>query len=110
MCQRALLFLLLLLPLPALAESHTGQTLLTDLQSSNSATQMLALGYVRGVTETYNNMGMLCVPVGATVGQSTAMVKKYLEDHPESWNTAATILVFDSLNQHWACPKAKAGP
>jgi hypothetical protein len=45
----------------------------------------------------------VCYPDGVTNGQVSAITKKYLEDHPESWNLNARYGVWGALLSTWPC-------
>lgn len=46
-----------------------------------------------------------CPPNGATIGQSRAVVIKYLDDRPEELHTPFLLLAIDALQKAWPCPK-----
>ena len=37
------------------------------------------------------------VAMGITINQISAIVSKYLKNHPERWNESAAVLVIDAL-------------
>ena len=47
--------------------------------------------------------GVICVPMGVTIGQAGDVVKKYLEDHPERRHYAAASTVFAALTIAFPC-------
>ena len=48
-----------------------------------------------------------CTPKGASLGQLARVVKKFLQDHPESLHLDAGGLVYNALNEAFPCPEAK---
>jgi hypothetical protein len=45
------------------------------------------------------------MPDGWAVGQSLAVVGRYLDQHPEEWNEQATTLVLKALALSWPLKK-----
>ena len=60
------------------------------------------MGYVVGVGEVLDGVAS-CLPKGASVGQITAVVQKYLHAHPEKWNEPAKDIVSQALKQAFPC-------
>jgi hypothetical protein len=71
----------------------------TDFQDSAHA-----IGYVVGVVDTLQG-AVVCVPSGVSAGQAMAVVKKYLDDHPESWNLQAYIVIASAIQATFPCQK-----
>ncbi|MBK7051880.1 MAG: hypothetical protein IPH54_14695 [Rhodoferax sp.] len=61
-------------------------------------------GYVIGVADASEG-DLICVPTGTSTAQLTAMVVKFLNDHPEAWGKSASILVMYSLVPDFPCNK-----
>lgn len=108
---------------PAWAETaaplfFTGQKL-KDLIESKGENKSTALGYIIGVMDgntltvrmnTAPSMKPLynfCVPDKSNIGQAEAIVKKYLETHPETWHYPASGLILVALGEVWSCHKPK---
>lgn len=63
-------------------------------------------GYVLGVYDDLSLQGMMCVPIGTSVAQMTAVVTKYLRTNPEKWSQSANLLVVSAFAQAFPCRKA----
>jgi hypothetical protein len=63
-----------------------------------------ALGYVQGVLDEDDGT-KLCMPSGVSVGQAEAIVKKYVEAHPEHWQSQANFFVLAALHGAFPCRK-----
>ena len=63
-------------------------------------------GFIVGVADAQEG-DLICVPTGTTVGQITAMVVKFVNDHPEAWNKDAGILVMYALVPDFPCKKSQ---
>jgi hypothetical protein len=46
----------------------------------------------------------ICPPKGSNVGQATAVVEKYMKEHPEYWHLNAGSLIAAALRQTFPCP------
>ena len=60
-------------------------------------------GYVIGVAD--SRAMAICAPSGVTIGQSVSIVRKYLNDNPALLHIDADVLVLNSLQQAFPCPK-----
>lgn len=59
-------------------------------------------GFVFGVTRVAEyGLKLLDIPNSVTVGQLCAIVGKYLEAHPEKWDTDAALLVISALREFY---------
>jgi hypothetical protein len=94
---------LLFVPTIAHAEFMTGNDLLSDMNGSNSR-QMLALGYVMGVTDTFNTL-TVCPPNGITAGQVQDIIRKHLEENPSSRHFTADSIIRNKLEALWPCSR-----
>jgi hypothetical protein len=83
----------------------------TDLESMNSG---YCLGMVRGVMETLmvwevtddrhvGDANHGCIPIEVTVSQAVAVIKKYLNDHPEKLHMGDSVLVRVALVEGFPC-------
>jgi hypothetical protein len=98
-------FLFLIMSFSASADFFTGNNLNNYIKNTESNfKQGLFSGYVIGVVDTGNDI-LFCTPNGATAGQLSAVVKKYLQQNPELWNKGASELVINSLAKAYPCPK-----
>ncbi len=59
------------------------------------------IGYVRGIYE--SNTNIICAGENVKLGQMTAIVAKYLNEHPEEWNQPANMLVIKALIKEFPC-------
>lgn len=62
----------------------------------------LLLGYVAGVVDATDTI-LFCLPSGVTAGQSVAIVKKYVKEHPEHWNSSGSAIVATALSGAFPC-------
>ena len=46
-----------------------------------------------------------CPPENATIGQLTAVVARWLEQHPDRWHQNFTALALFALHDAWPCPE-----
>ncbi len=108
------LFLLLLLALPLLANSQSGNfqngnKLKTLCEQKDSLfDKSYCMGYIIGVADSISVF--ICAPGGSggvTQGQFTDIVKKYLNDNPAQLHKDADVLVLNALQQAFPCPKKK---
>lgn len=60
---------------------------------------------LRGADAISTRPKMWCEPSGVTGEQLYAMLKKYLADHPERLNYAASSLIGDMYAESFACKK-----
>lgn len=44
-----------------------------------------------------------CVPRGVTIGQATAVLLKFLAEHPEHTHNSATALTIIAFSNQWTC-------
>ena len=102
---KKILATLLFVPAMAQAEFMSGNSLLADMNGSNMR-QMLALGYVMGVTDTFTTM-TVCPPSGITSGQVQDIIKKHLEDNPASRHYTADSLIRNKLEAIWPCSRGR---
>ncbi|WP_369333055.1 Rap1a/Tai family immunity protein [Mesorhizobium carmichaelinearum] len=49
----------------------------------------------------------ICIPDGVVAQQATDIACKYLEDHPETRQSPAPILVYQACSQHGGTPSRK---
>jgi hypothetical protein len=61
------------------------------------------MGYVRGVSDTLTVVMPKCVPSSASPGQKMAIVRKFLDEHPELWDLAGASLVVVALKTAFSC-------
>lgn len=61
-------------------------------------------GYVMGVHDSLDGV-VFCTPDNAKAGQILAVVKKYLQQHPELWSKGADLLAAAALKDAFPCKK-----
>ena len=49
------------------------------------------------------NMRMPCMPVGVNYGQREAVVRKYLEEHPEKWHLTYQKIIIEAMLEAFPC-------
>lgn len=81
-----------------LADSETAG----DLSYKQSYGTGIFRGYVSGVVDVGNDI-LFCTGGGVTRGQYTAVVIKYIKEHPEEWNLPASQLVTNGLKKAFPC-------
>jgi len=101
---KKLLAILLFVPTLAYADFFTGNALLSRMNSSESLENSLALGYVMGVSDAYQN-ATHCSGQLVTAGQTRDVVKLYLQRNPAVRDMAAEILIMVALAEAFPCPK-----
>jgi hypothetical protein len=60
--------------------------------------------YIMGVIDSNIGSGLFC-PQNITSDQAANVVTKYLNEHPDSWDSSGEALVKAALAQQWPCPK-----
>lgn len=61
-------------------------------------------GYIIGVHDAFDSV-LFCTPKDATQGQVTAVVSKYLNANPETWNKPADEIIVSALLIAFPCKK-----
>jgi hypothetical protein len=90
---------------PALGEQkeYDGSQFHSDLSSESGAySDGLTLGFINGVSSTGSG-DLWCFPGNVSIGQIRAVVKTFVDDHPEYWNETALNLVVRALQSTWPC-------
>ncbi|MBM4053083.1 MAG: hypothetical protein FJ264_00110 [Planctomycetes bacterium] len=65
----------------------------------------LYIGFVGGVYDACDGAFFCASPSEPTQGEITAVVSKYLKEHPERWNEPAVVLIVDALKAAYPCPQ-----
>lgn len=90
------------------AEFKDGNDLLNDMESGHAVGQMVALGYVMGVTDF--GMGYLhCAPSNVKAGQIRDMVHNYLRNTPADRHLSGDSIINKILKATWPCPARSRG-
>ncbi|WP_396190082.1 Rap1a/Tai family immunity protein [Flavobacterium sp.] len=90
----------------AQAQTHfkTGNELLQEMTSEESAERMLALGYLAGTFDVVAGTEF-CPPKNINLGQVRDLVRKHLELHPEARHLVGSAHVTVALERVWPCRK-----
>jgi hypothetical protein len=102
---KKLLVSLLFVPAVANAEFMSGNQLLSDMNGT-SMNQMLALGYIMGVADTFNTI-TVCPPANVTAGQVQDIVRQHLEANPSKRHFTADSLIKNKLEEIWPCRRGR---
>lgn len=65
----------------------------------------LALGYIRGATDTLSSIALICPPSGSNVNQMVQITKKYLDENPALLHQTAALLVTSAAREAFPCKK-----
>jgi translation elongation factor EF-1alpha len=95
---------LLMVPCMAHAQYYTGNNLLQKMNSTETVDRMVAMGYVMGVSDVYQNTAH-CSGQRVTSGQTRDVVKNYLEQNPAVRDLSADFLTMLALGLAFPCPK-----
>jgi hypothetical protein len=101
---KKIILILLCMPVMAYADFFTGNALLSRMNSHESMETSLALGYVMGVSDAYQDTTH-CSGPQVTAGQTRDVVKLYLQRNPSVRDMAAEILIMVALAEAFPCPK-----
>lgn len=96
----------LFVPAMANAEFMSGNQLLRDLTDGSQMNEMLAIGYIMGVSDTFTN-ATVCPPAGVTAGQVQDIVKKHLIANPAIRHFTADSIIRNKLEDIWPCRRGK---
>jgi len=99
---RAMPIIALLFPVMVSAEFVNGNSLLSDIQSTDSIRRTFAMGYIAGVADSHQSV-TYCPPEGINLGQLRDMAEQYLTINASTRNLSADILIGDMLNRRWPC-------
>jgi len=102
--------LMVLMPMQADAEFHTGESLLDNITECDKKDQTMCAyvyGYVVGVNDAYEDTDSMpkCAPDNLKKGKLKEVVKKWLNDHPERLHEPAAPSVLTAINEAWPCPE-----
>jgi hypothetical protein len=109
-----LLVVLLELAIPAYSQFWDGNELVKYLRSYEMALRKdpktnydEAASYSAFVVGVHDSRREeLCTPPAANVGQIGAVVARFLNSHPETWNQGAAHLVVRALKEAFPCARA----
>ena len=105
---KRLLFIALLAAAPAHAAFWDGNELLQRLNSDDAVRRAVALGYVMGVHDAFENVNH-CPPANASAGQLRDIVRNYLTNVPAERHHIADQLVMRALEIAFPCSNRPRG-
>ena len=101
-----------LVPQTANAEYFSGILLNKYCSSESRYEQGMCLGYVVGVVDSFNTINaakgykkVFCIPPGVTSGQLVLVVKKSMQEHPETLHLPASAHTLSALTSAFPCKK-----
>lgn len=104
------LFLLSVAVPSAHAEYFSGILLNKYCSSESSYEKGLCLGYIVGVVDSFNTTSTIkgenqifCIPPGVTSGQLVLVMKKSMQEHPETLHLPASAHTLSALTAAFPC-------
>jgi len=76
---------------------------LADLCRFNNKCDLFITGYVLGVIDGMPRTSSICYPDGGTANQFAAVIKKYIDNHPEERHLHATDIILESMQDAFPC-------
>lgn len=73
------------------------------LEDTDFAAMGRFTGYVAAIHDSLDGT-IVCGGADVSLGQVTAVVSKYIQDHPEVWNGPAPAIVLVALGEAFPCP------
>ncbi len=105
-----LMFLPLCFSKTAQAEYFSGILLNKYCNSESSYEKGMCLGYIVGVVDSFNTTYALkgvkrvfCIPPGVTSGQLVLVLKKSMQEHPETLHLPASAHTLSALTAAFPC-------
>ena len=74
-------------------------------QSTDDQIASYCSGYIMAAFDVLSQARLICPVYGVSTKQVLAVAKKYLKDHPESWDTAPGYLLRTAFVQAFPCAK-----
>jgi hypothetical protein len=97
------------------ATYFTTSMLKEKLESADPVDTLSGMSYIAGVFDGFDlgtisqpsskHLVYFCLPVGTTLEQIVAVVKKYILDNPKDWQTSANTQVTLAIMKAWPCKK-----
>lgn len=81
---------------------ETGNTLYEKMGSTSPVEKMVALGYVKGISDAHSGTS-ICPPSNITAGQINDMVFQFLRSYPEHRSYTGNAVVLYVLSSNWPC-------
>ena len=89
-----------------ITQAITGNELLADLDDDGYFSKGFAMGFIVAVTESFVGYGFakecLVLPNGVSNGQLKDIVRKFLENNPETRHYQAPVLITFALRQSYS--------
>jgi hypothetical protein len=102
--------MLLLVSQAAFAEYFSGILLNKYCHSESSYEKGMCLGYIVGVVDSFNTTHavsgekrVFCIPPGVTSGQLVLVLKKSMQEHPETLRLPASAHTLSALTAAFPC-------
>ena len=89
----------------ASAQFYSGNQLLEKLKSDKQFTNGVALGYVVGVADMWDDI-VFCLPNGVTAGQLEKITVRYFEANPQLLHESADVIVGAAFGTSFPCKKS----
>lgn len=86
------------------SDAKTGQWLISKMNSSVPNNNLEAMAWVGEILFSWEGKSH-CKPPRATVGQATAITKKFLNENPQYWHEDASRLIGLALGLTWPCQR-----
>lgn len=94
----------------ASAAYFNGSLLNKYCSSESKYEQGMCLGYVVGVVDSFNTTNplqtskrIICIPTAVTSGQLVLVIKKSMEEHPETFHLSASAHTLSALTAAFPC-------
>lgn len=75
----------------------------TCTQEPDDYTASICSSFIIGIAQAGVSNRVLCLPENATIGQTLAIGRNYIKDHPEKRHIAASELIVASLIEAFPC-------
>ena len=105
-----LVLMLVMIGQPVNAEYFSGILLNKYCSSESRYEQGMCLGYIVGVVDSFNTTNAIkgekkifCIPSGVTSGQLVLVMKKSMQQHPETLHLPASAHTLSALTAAFPC-------
>jgi hypothetical protein len=85
-----------------LSHERVSQNRSLDADAQESAVMM---GYIASVADEASSRNMACFSTGVTIGQLVAVVRNYLNAHPNIWDVNAVPVIRLAIIEAFPCKK-----
>lgn len=84
--------------------SISGGMLVQECQSDRGAVNDFCTGYILGIADALQLARVTCRPSSdAATIQTVAIVRRYIDEHPERWGEHSSLIVRESLMAAFPC-------